>query len=245
MNLTRLKIATLQQLRLQQRHGIHLVYLIVTLLYIALIRFVPDTARHAVAALIIISDPVFIGFFFIGGMLFLERSDRTHLAIAITPLTTPEQLTARILGLTLLGTLSATILSITALGAAPGTIALIALAVLLASPAGIIIGILVSSRFDTVNRFMAFAGIGLLPLSIPMLPLAGIHPPAWLCWLIPTQPVVVSIAALTGTLPASQAAIATAFAALLAWDAILWPVGVAAWDRYMLGRLTGATTEEA
>lgn len=241
MNPRRLRLAALHQLRLQQRQGIHLIYLIVTALYIALLRFVPDSARAAIGALLIISDPAFLGFFFIGGLMFLERAERTHQAIAVSPLTPAEQLAARLIALSAVGTLVATILAIAALGAQPGAIALIALAVLIASPANILIGVLVAARFDAVNRFMAFAGIGLLPLAIPMLPLAGIHPPAWLCWLIPTQPAVVAIASATGTLPASDAMIAASLAALIGWDLILWRLGLRAWRTHMLGHLTGQT----
>lgn len=245
MTLARLKLATHHQLRLQHRHGIHAVYALVTALYIALLRFAPPSARPGLSALLIASDPAFLGFFFIGGMMFLERNDRTHQAIAVTPLTPAAQLAARIISLSLVGAIAAAILAIAA-GLPPASALLIAAIVLIASPANIIIGVLIAARFDAVNRFMAFAGLGLAPLAIPMLPLADIHPPQWLCWLIPTHPAVVAIAGATGALPASHAAIAAAIAALLAWDLALWPLGLATWEKHMLGHLHGIpSTDEA
>jgi hypothetical protein len=108
-------IATQHQLRLQQRHGIHLAYLIVTALYIALLRFVPHDARPALSTALIASDPAFLGFFFIGGMIFLERGDRTHLAIATSPLSPLDQLIARFIAISSIATLAAATLSLATL----------------------------------------------------------------------------------------------------------------------------------
>ncbi len=59
--------------KFQVKQGFYAVYVIITLIYMLIIYQLPDHMGEIVVPLIIYFDPSIVGFFFIGGIVMLEK----------------------------------------------------------------------------------------------------------------------------------------------------------------------------
>ncbi len=103
----RLAQALRNDIRYQIRYGFYFLYVFITLLYAAIIVLVPEEYKSLTAAVIIMSDPAMLGFFFIGGIWLLESGEGVHKFYAVSPLTPIEYIMSKTISLSLISTLSA------------------------------------------------------------------------------------------------------------------------------------------
>ena len=89
-------------IRYQIKYGFYFLYGVISLLYIGILILLPDALVRPVTALIIFSDPSALGFFFIGGMILLERGEGLHSYNAILPSTIQEYIISKVVSLSLL-----------------------------------------------------------------------------------------------------------------------------------------------
>jgi len=89
-------------IRYQIKYGFYFLYGVISLLYIGILILLPDSLVRPVTALIIFSDPSALGFFFIGGMILLERGEGLHSYNAILPSTIQEYIISKVVSLSLL-----------------------------------------------------------------------------------------------------------------------------------------------
>ena len=89
-------------IRYQIKYGFYFLYGVISLLYIGILFLLPETLLRPVTALIIFSDPSALGFFFIGGMILLERGEGLHSYNAILPSTIQEYIVSKVVSLSLL-----------------------------------------------------------------------------------------------------------------------------------------------
>jgi len=101
----RLTAALTYDIRLQFRHYFYYAYLIVSIIYVIILRAVPLDFRQTAAVLVIFTDPSTLGFFFLGGIILLERGQKTLEGLFVTPLRVFEYMLSKILSLTLLALL--------------------------------------------------------------------------------------------------------------------------------------------
>jgi fluoroquinolone transport system permease protein len=224
-------------MRLQLRHGFYLVYLIVSVLYVLIISALPENIQGPTLTLIIFSDPAMLGFFFIGAIILLERSDNTLQSLFVTPLTVSEYFLGKVVSLTLLGVLTsfAIAAAVTRLVFDPF---LLFLGVCLTAVLFVLIGIIAATRFKTVNSYIFGGGICSAVFTLPLLDFFGaVESP--LFWILPTKPSLVIIGAAFETEGLSLGEGILGTAVLLVWIALayLWARG---WfNRYVLGRTPG------
>jgi len=64
--------------RYQFKYGFYFLYTAVSIVYISILVFIPESFLRPIAAIIILTDPAALGFFFIGGMVLLERGEGLH-----------------------------------------------------------------------------------------------------------------------------------------------------------------------
>ncbi len=98
-------------MRYQVKYGFYFLYGVVSLLYIGILFLLPDNLLRPVTALIIFSDPSALGFFFIGGMILLERGEGLHSYYAILPSTVREYILSKIVSLSLLSSMVALLIA--------------------------------------------------------------------------------------------------------------------------------------
>ncbi len=79
-----------QDILFQFRHGFYLAYSIISIIYIVLLKIIGDSPASILSPILIFSDPAFMGFFFIGAILFFEREQRVVDALFVTPVTKSE-----------------------------------------------------------------------------------------------------------------------------------------------------------
>ena len=160
MNPTRLKYAILNDIRFQRRYGFHLLYLVVTLVYLGLLFALPATWRPVAAVIVVFSDPAALGLFFMGAIVLFEKSVQTLESVFISPMTIGEYITAKVLSLSLISTVVGLVLLAVSI---PGRLHPLPLmfGLITGSVLFSLAGLLIASRVSSLNQFM----FGVIPLS--------------------------------------------------------------------------------
>jgi len=86
----------------QYRSGFHMIYSVLSLVYILVINQLPDKWTDYLVPFMIYSDPSVLGFFFIGGLVMLEKDQGTIEMIMVTPLRLREYLLSKVVSLGLI-----------------------------------------------------------------------------------------------------------------------------------------------
>ncbi|MEN1760382.1 ABC transporter [Anoxynatronum sibiricum] len=94
-------------IRYQIKYGFYFLYAVISLLYLSILLFLPESMARPAAAIIILTDPAALGFFFIGGMILLERGEGLHTYFSILPTLNREYVLSKVLSLSIISTMVA------------------------------------------------------------------------------------------------------------------------------------------
>jgi fluoroquinolone transport system permease protein len=205
--------------RLQLRYGIFAAYAVVVAIYVGVLLSAGPRLPQWAPAFIIFTDPAALGFFFLGGLMMLERSEGVRTALATTPLSLRDYLASKALTLTALALLACIALY---LAHGTGNAALLLCTVALTSFQYIGIGVPIALRFKTVSGYLMGSTGFLTPVIAPAF-LALLDPfPFWLV-LIPSvsQFRLMLVATGAAASPSDQIAIMLAICVVTAIGA-LW-----------------------
>ena len=97
-------------LKLQFRYGFYTVYAVVTVLYLLILSQIPAQNREIAVSFIIYTDPALLGFYFIGGLILLEKDEKTLDCLVSTPIRIKEYLISKQVSLTILAILSSSVI---------------------------------------------------------------------------------------------------------------------------------------
>jgi fluoroquinolone transport system permease protein len=172
-------------LKFQFRHGFYHVYLIITVLYILVLRFLPDGILDTATILILFTDPSVLGFFFIGGILLFERGQNIHASLFTTPVHLREYLWAKALSLALLALLSSFAIIVFTYGFNMNPLPLF-FGILLSSIFFTLIGLTLAARFKSLNRYFFTSPLYIILFMLPLLELLGLARSP-LFYLLPTK----------------------------------------------------------
>jgi fluoroquinolone transport system permease protein len=229
--------ATRNDTRLQWRQGFYAAYMLVTALYVAVMRFTPAGRFPRIVPFLVFSDPAVFGFFFAGALVILERDDDMMQTLFVTPLGVGEYVAAKVLSLTAIAV-------VTSLAIAAGVVGprfdmlLLGSGVAFTATLMIQIGLALASRFRTINRFMLGGSAATAILVAPLLAFTGIVEWPWVR-VVPTHASLVLIGGSFGDPAPGPGRIAWSVAWLIACNALahLW---ARRWiGRYAAGRLSG------
>lgn len=173
-----------QDIKFQFRHGFYLVYGIISGLYIVLLKVLGPKVSSVLSPIILFTDPTFIGFFFIGAILFFEREQRVTEALFVTPITKSGYILSKCISLTLISLLVVILISIVIHGLYINWFLLL-FAVTSTSFIFILIGIIFSKYFKTVTIYLILGGLALGPFSLPIIYQLGLVN-SKLFYLLPT-----------------------------------------------------------
>lgn len=167
-------LATIRtDLRLQLRNGFYIAAAFVVVVLVILMRQLPEASRSLGLPMIIFGNLLINGFFFMAGLVLLEKGEGTLEAQVVTPLRTGEYLISKVTTLTLLSLLESALIVLLTVGLDINWLALLA-GVALMTPLLALAGFLLVSRYDTLNEFM-FPAVGVIAvLSLPLLPTFGL-----------------------------------------------------------------------
>lgn len=173
----RLKRLLFGDIRFQMKYGFHFLYAFITVVYIAVILFVPPVAKGKVSAAIIFTDPSAIGLFFMGAIILLEKSQHVLSSLAVSPIKLWEYIFSKVLSLALISTLVGVII-----GAVSGTqnLLLVTAGTFLGSILFSLVGIIVAAKVSSLNQFIiATIPIMLVLMLPPIAELFGYSHPAF------------------------------------------------------------------
>ena len=184
-------LATIRtDLRLQLRNGFYIAAAFVVVVLVILMRQLPEASRSLGLPMLIFGNLLINGFFFMAGLVLLEKGEGTLEAQVVTPLRTGEYLASKVIALTLLSLVESALMVLLTVGSSVSWPALLA-GVVLMTPLLALAGFLLVSRYDTLNEFM-FPAVGAVAvLSLPLLPALGLFGDvldgAWV-YVMPVEP---------------------------------------------------------
>ncbi len=172
-------------IRFQLRHGFYYAYLLVSLIYILLIRLLPVSVRELATIFVVFTDPSVLGFFFIGGIILLEKGQNIFESLFVTPYRTWEYQISKLASLTLLAFSSSLVIVLATVGWRVN-ILLLTVGILLSSVLFTLFGMTLAFISKTVNDYIISSLVYMPVFFLPMLELFGIYKtPLFL--LLPTK----------------------------------------------------------
>lgn len=211
---------------LQARNGFYWASAFVILVIGGLLLAVPEAARANeavwVPAILAVNLPI-TTFFFMAGLLLLERDEGTLAALAVSPLTPTGYVGARMITLTSLAIVETIALVLIAFGAGGSWLLVLsgttALSVIYTG-----IGAVLATRYASINALLLPASALLALLLAPLLAHVGLAPRS-LFAVHPIEPALTLLRA--GYAPASAGELTFGGAGSVAWSAVvfLWARG--------------------
>ncbi len=186
-------------IKYQFRHGFYYVYLVVSIIYIAILLRLPSEIQDISTAFVIFSDPAMLGFFFVGTIILLEKGENIFEGLFITPLRVKEFILARVLSLSIISLLTAFLIAIIVRGFSFNYI-LLFIGLILTAIFFTIQGIAIAVSVRTVNEYLLYSIIYSIFLVIPFLEFLNIFE-SILFYLWPTRASLILImGAFTGNI---------------------------------------------
>ena len=153
--------------KIQFRSGFYFAYLIVCLIYIAAVRQLPINIKSNVTTIIVFLDPSILGFYFIGGLILLEKKQNILSGLFVTPLSVPEYLISKAISLTLLAWLSSLVIVFFILGTGLDLI-LFSITIILTSIMFVFFGLTLVAKIDNINEYLITSPLPLIFFILPL-----------------------------------------------------------------------------
>lgn len=171
---------------LQWRYKLIAAGIFITAFYTVLLKQLPITALKTITPLIFFTDTAIIGFYFLGALIFFERSENTLEGLMVTPLKIKEYFISKIITLTVLALLMSLIITLFSYKDNLNIFLLIT-GISLMSCFYILIGFIAVVTVNSFSVYIMSSLIYFLALFIPLFDYFGIvnH---WTMYLFPTQP---------------------------------------------------------
>jgi fluoroquinolone transport system permease protein len=183
--MTRLASALRLELTLQVRQKFLHAAVFSGLIWLAVLLPMPMNLRPVAEPYVLVGDISIIGFFFIGGIVFFEKQERTIGAIVSTPLRFWEYLAAKLIVLVLVSLFVAVTVATVAHGFAYH-LAPVVLGVVLGTLVMLLVSFISSLPCASATDWFLSATIPLMVLSLPILYYSGVWPNPVL-YVIPSQ----------------------------------------------------------
>jgi fluoroquinolone transport system permease protein len=229
----RLAASIRSDIRLQVRHGFYTAYAVVCTAYVILLQVVPGEARAITNMMLTFSDPSALGFYFIGGMVLLERGQGVYDSLFVTPYKAVEYIASKTLSLSLLAVLSACVIHAATFGLTAKLLG-IGASTGLTAVFFTTLGLGVAVRSRSVNGFFLQSAFYSLPFLLPIIPYFGmLESPLWR--LLPTWGSLTLLEA--AFLPAASSDIALACLVLILWIGLAFLWTYRQFDRHIMHRV--------
>ncbi|HYJ84999.1 MAG TPA: ABC transporter permease [Pyrinomonadaceae bacterium] len=172
-------------LTLAVKYNIVAAALLVTVVYTVLFKTFSFIHVDDILIILILSDPVMLGFVFIGVLVLFEKGANTLQAVVVTPLKAWQYLWSKTISLTLIAAACSFVMAVVGHGWKFNYLYL-ALAVLLSSALFVMLGFIGVARVSTFNQYIIIIPLFLTPMVLPFLNFFGVTDTYWF-YLIPTQ----------------------------------------------------------
>jgi fluoroquinolone transport system permease protein len=220
-------------LLLQRRYGFWYATAFVILLWIGVLRLVPDSLVGIAMPYLLMADLEFM-MFFIAGAVFFEKGERTLFALQITPLRFRHYLTSKLVTMSALALVTCVVVVLVDYGFGVESFAFVAAVVSMALLM-VLVGIVTAPLYPSISEWLMPSTLVLALANAPALDYSGLVPHV-LFYLVPTEgPLLLLGAAFDQVnLAGWQVAYALGYPAL--WIAGLCLVARRVFDRYVVAR---------
>ncbi|MBO8163465.1 MAG: hypothetical protein H0Z34_07050 [Brevibacillus sp.] len=212
----RVLAALWHDIRFQFRHGFYFAYLIVSAVYIVLLHNLSGQAKQLTASFLLFSDPGMLGFFFIGGIVLLERGQNILDPLFVTPFRIWEYIAAKLGSLALLALASSGGIVLGSFGSAIAPLPLVC-GLLLTSSLFTLLGLAVAVRVTSLNQYLFTAPLYITLLCLPVLEHVRLMESP-LFWLLPSKASLLLIHA--AFVPIKNAEWLLSLFSLLVWNGL-------------------------
>jgi len=140
----------------QFRQGFYYANLFISIIYIILLKLLPQSINTQATVLIVLTDPSVLGSFFIGAIFILERSQNTLQGLFVTPFRVSEYILSKVISLTFISLLSSLLIAL--LGSHVSVnLFLFFIGVILTSIFFTLLGFIFSIYAKTVNQYFLYS----------------------------------------------------------------------------------------
>jgi fluoroquinolone transport system permease protein len=229
---SRLSAALRLDLRLLWRYRVVYAGAFVAALWLVVLAQLPAELRPLAVPFALFTDLAVVGYYFLAGLVLLEREEGSLVALAVTPLRFPEYLASKLITLTALAIALSVAVAAAGQGG-PWSPAWLVVGVVLTSLLTLLVGFLIVARYETISEFLVPSSLPFVVLMAPMLDYFEIwqHP---LLYAIPSQGSLLLLRAAFAPVETWQLAYGVLY--LTAWLLLLAPLTRPAFDRRLLGR---------
>lgn len=225
----RLSAAIKQDIKFQFRHGFYYAYGVLTVLYILMLRLLPETMTYPALTIILFTDICTLGFFFIGAIVLLERGQNLTDSLFVTPLRLHEYLLAKLISFLLLSVTSATLIMLGAQIWGQDMLWFI-FGAIFSAIIYTLFGLIFSARARHVNDYFVRAlGIGLL-ISTPILAYLRLFD-TQLFYLLPTRATLILLDVLGNSYGLNEKIYAVL--SLLIWGSVMGGIAYRRFDKFV------------
>lgn len=152
----RISTALRYDILFQFRHGFYFAYGLIAIFYSTGLQFIPEPYRDNVLVFLLFTDTTILGFFFVGGMMILEKGQRVYDGLFVTPLRVYEFFFSRVVSLTLLALAVSFIIVLSSHGI-PQNLPVFIGTVILSSSLFTLMGMTIAAKAKTVNNYFISA----------------------------------------------------------------------------------------
>ena len=184
--MTRLAATIIWDVRLQARYGFYYAGAVVAIIWIALFTLIPSANLNFLLPVFLFGNLAMTTFYFIAGLVLLEKGQHTLEGLVITPLRQGEYLSAKIITLSLLAILESVLIVALGYGFNLNWLWLLLGLSLLAAIYSLA-GFISVSRYQALNEYIMPSGLFTLVLSLPLIDYFDLWPSP-IFYLLPTQP---------------------------------------------------------
>ena len=219
-------------IRLQWRNGFYYAVAFVLACWFIVLTRLPDIDWGYVLPAVVFGNLVMVNFYFIAGLVLLEKGEGTLEAQVVTPLADWEYLASKTGTLTALSLVEQVVIVWSAYGGGFAAVPLVA-GIVLAAMLYTLVGFLLIARYRSINEYMFPSVFFTIVLSFPMLHYFGF----WDTWLLYLHPFTAPLVLLAGAfrpLPPWQWAYGVLYAA--AWSGVLLIAARRTFDRFIVAR---------
>lgn len=151
----------------QFRHYLYYMYVIVSALYVLLLYWIPSHIKDETAMFLLFSDCSFLGAFFIGGIVLLEKDQGIYDHLFVTPVRVSEFIWSKVISLGMISLLSSLVIFLFSFDLTVRVVFLLT-GVVLNSIFASLLGLIFAVRVNSINQYLmispAFVTIFFLPI---------------------------------------------------------------------------------
>jgi fluoroquinolone transport system permease protein len=226
----RLLAAIRWDFRLQYRQGFYYAAIFVAVFMVLILLQLPDESLPIIMPVVILGNMTVNTYYFMAGLVLLEKDDGVLEALVVSPLLQREYLWSKLLTLTILTLLENVLIILLVYGFNFNWLYLLA-GIFLTAFFNCLYGFIIVARYDSINNFILPSVLWTMVLSIPILDYLGI----WVMPLMYLHPVQAMLTLLKGAfqpIELWEAIYGVLYSTL--WIGILFTLAKRAFDRFII-----------